>query len=231
MKRSKNNKRGDIIAFFLSILKSPAVRLDISLAIGLLMNVFYIAVNLLPAVRYRSAWSLAVTLYYAVLVLMRVSLLGAHRLAHSVGDDAVRLSASCRLVGRLLLLLDAALAAVMVYTVSDGRIINYPTYIFIGFGIFTAYSVTASLVGIFRSIKNRAPHALAVRNLTLAAALLSVFNLEYTLLISLGVDMRLVTLVNLLLGSLSVALISVMAIRLILVSTRVIRDLRTARRT
>ncbi len=228
-KRKKKRALQGAGSLLLSILESPAVRLDISLVFGLLMNFFYILVNLFPAVRYRSAWSLAVTVYYAVLVLMRTFLLSSRRFADSVGSDAVRLYASCRLVGRLLLLLDTAIAAVMVYTAREGKIINYPTYIFVGFGIFTVYSVTVSLVGIFRSIKNPAPHTLAARNLTLAAALLSVFNLEYTLLVSLGVDTWVVALINAVGGGLSILLISVMAIRLITLSTRKMRepDIRT----
>ena len=215
----KREKRGSISSLFLSIIESPAVRLDISLIFGLFMNLFYISVNLFPAIRYGSAWSLAVTVYYAVLVLMRLFLLSARRLAGSVGEDAARLCASCRLVGRLLLLFDTAIAAVMVYTVADGKIIDYPWYIFIGFGIFTVYSVSGSLVGILRSLKNNAPHTLAARNLTLAAALLSVFNLEYTLLVSLGVERNTVMLVNFLCGALSVILIGFLAVRLIAVST------------
>ena len=219
MKKTKNGRsRGGISSLILSILESPSVRLDISLLFGLLMNIFYISVNLISAIKYKSSWSLAVTLYYTVLILMRLFLLSAHRFKDSVGSDAERLLASCRLVGRLLLVLDAMIGAVMVYTVANGRVIDYPVYIFVGFGAFTVYSVTGSLVGIFRSLKSRAPHALAARNLTLAAALLSVFNLEYTLLVSLGVSRQIIVAVNTVVGAFCVLFISFMAVRLISVS-------------
>lgn len=226
MRKRKRRRAGGggVCSLFLSILESPAVRLDISLIFGLFMNLFYISVNLFPAVAYRNAWSLAVTLYYAVLVIMRLSLISANRFKGSVGKDAARLYSSCRLVGRFLLLLDAAIGAVMIYTVADGKIIDYPLYIFIAFGIFTLYSVTGSLVGIFRSLKNSTVHSLAARNLTFAAALLSVFNLEYTLLVTLGVSRRIIVFVNVIGGALCVAFISFMAVRLILISTRKIKE-------
>ena len=226
MKKRKSRKNGSFfIKFFLSILESPSVRLDISLVFGLLMNIFYIVINLLPALIYRNGWSFAVTIYYAVLVFMRLSLLSAHRLTGSVGADAARLYASCRLVGRFLLLLDGAIGVVMIYTVVYGKTLEYPAYIFVAFGIFTVYSVSGSLVGIFRSLKKETLHALAARNLTFAAALLSVFNLEYTLLVTLGVSRRIILFVNTVGGGLCVAFISLMGIRLIAVSTRKIKEL------
>lgn len=226
MKKTKSKRLGigGISSLFLSILESPAVRLDISLIFGLVMNIFYISVNLFPAIRYRSAWSLAVTLYYTVLVLMRLFLLSSHRFTGSVGKDAARLYSSCRLVGRLLLLLDVVIGAVMIYTVADGKIIDYPLYIFIGFGIFTVYSVAGSLVGIFRSLKRSTLHSLAVRNLNFAAALLSVFNLEYTLLVTLGVSREIILFVNTAVGALCAFFIGFMGVRLIMISTRKIKE-------
>ena len=196
-------------------MRSPRLRLNISLLSGLLMNSLYIAANLFPAVSYGSAWSLAVTLYYAVLAVLRLFLLSARR---------ERLYPSCLLVARLLLFLDGAIGAVMVYTVLYGKTIDYPVYIFIAFGIFTAYSVTGSALGAIRSLKSKSPYTLAVRNLSLAAALLSLFNLGYTLLISLGAEDRTVILLNILGGGSFLLIIAHLAVRLISVTTAKMRD-------
>lgn len=229
MKKRNRGKGGfGVFPLFLSIISNPAVRLDIALLSGLLMNIFYIAVNLLPAVRYKSAWSFAVTVYYSVLVLMRLSLLASHRLIGSVGDDAARLYTACRRVGKFLLLLDTAIAIIMIYTVIEGRVIDYPTYILVGFGVFTVYSLASSVIGIFRSLRQKTPHVLAARNLTLAAALLSVFNLQYTLLVTIGVKRELLILINAVGGALIILLITGMAIRLITVSSRRIREIRSS---
>lgn len=203
-------KKRKVKSVLAALIKSPVLRLNISLLSGLLMNSLYIAANLLPAVRYGSAWSLAVTLYYAVLAVLRVFLLLARR---------DRVYPLCLLVGRLLLFLDGAIGAVMVYTVLYGKIINYPSYIFIAFGIFTAYSVTGSALGVVRSLRRKSPYTLAARNLTLAAALLSLFNLGYTLLVTLGAGHRTVLLLNILGGGFFVLLIGVLAVRLISVVT------------
>lgn len=179
------------------------------------MNSFYIAANLFPAVSYGSAWSLAVTLYYTVLAVLRAFLLLARR---------DRVYPLCLLVGRLLLFLDGAIGAVMVYTVHYGKIIDYPSYIFIAFGIFTAYSVTGSALGAIRSIKSKSPYTLAARNLSLAASLLSLFNLVYTLLVTHGAGHRTVILLNILGGGSFVLIIAHLAVRLISVTTVKMRE-------
>ncbi len=184
----KKKKVGMLKSLAAILISSPALRLDISLHFGLIMNVVYIAENLASAVIYKSVWSATVTVYHSLFVIIRAYLIRSRRLAEMGETSQGRINRICLRVGVILLLLDFAALALMLYTIRQDRHAEYSGIVLIGFLIYTVYSLISSLYGVLKWSNDNKPLHFAAGNMTLAAALMSVFNLQYSLLSSFGLD-------------------------------------------
>ena len=163
-------------------LKNPLFRLSLSLFFGMIVNFIYIAGNLSSALVNRSVWSGGLTVYHSLFLALRFSLLSAkHRSMTASGIRRV-----CLRTGIYLLLLDGLVGAIMIYTIRSGRVVSYSGTVLLGFVIYTVYSLSSSIIGMRRHLNDNQPLYFATRNMTLAAALMSVFNLQYSVLVTLG---------------------------------------------
>lgn len=180
------------------------------------MNLIYIAENMASAIIYRSSWSATVAVYYALFIVTRIYILSGREFEAGVKDESSRVYKICFRVGLFLLLLDLSCAGMMFYTVRFGRVIYYSGYMLLGFLIYTVYSLTNSLVGLVKSEKNKSPLTYAARNMTLAASLMSVYNLQYSVLITLGAGSYFIEVANYIGGVLIFLTIILLAMRLII---------------
>ncbi len=163
-------------------LKNPVFRLSISLFFGMIVNFIYIAGNLSSAFINGNVWSGGITVYHSLFLALRFSLLSAkHRC-----KTQRQISRVCFRTGIYLLFLDALVGAIMIYTIRSGRVVRYSGTVLLGFVIYTVYSLSSSIVGMKRHLNDNQPLYFATRNMTLAAALMSVFNLQYSVLVTLG---------------------------------------------
>ncbi len=211
-----------VLAF---LINNPSLRLDISLLGGAIMNVLYITTNLLSVFFGGGTWPLTVTVYYSVLLIVRLYLFGYRELEGGGPEDIARLYHVCRRVGVFMLLLDFLASVMMVYTVTAGNIREFRGVFILGFALFTVYSLSSSVIGIVRLRRRNTPLALAARNLTLASALFSVFNLVFSLLTTLGADTAVIRKANAAVGTSSFFIIISLAVYLIVKSTAEIRGI------
>lgn len=170
------------------ILASPAIRLDLSLLFGLLMNLVYIIENLATAIFQRSVWAATVTVYHSLFIALRAYILRSRRLDEVGKMGSAKIHRICLRVGVILLLLDFSASALMLYTMRLGRHTEYSGVVLFGFVLYTAYSLCSSINGLIKWSNDNKPLHFAARNITLAAALMSLFNLHYSLLSSFGLD-------------------------------------------
>lgn len=175
-----------IKSLILSIISSPVIRFDLSLLLGLAMNLVYITGNFLSAVLYRSLWSATVTAYHSFFVVMRTYLIYSRGRLEEYRTDSRKIHLVCFRVGITLLLLDFLASAMMLYTVRQNRQVEYSGIVLLGFLIYTLYSLLSSLYGMKKWKNDNQPLHFAAKNMTLAASLMSFFNLQYSLLSSLG---------------------------------------------
>lgn len=161
---------------------SPSFRLHLSLFGGMIMNFLYLAGNISSVFINRNLWSATVTFYHMILLIIRSYLLSARRLE----SESERARRVCLRVGIFLLFLDIAASVMMVYTVRRGYSMNLSGIVLLGFVCYTAYSLTSSVLGMKKWANDNKPLHFAARNMTLAAALTSVFNLQYSLLTTIG---------------------------------------------
>lgn len=212
----KHEKTGLIKSLFAILISSPAIRLDLSLLFGLFMNIVYIVENFILAIIYHSIWSATVTVYHSLFVAIRAYLLRWRGLSEAHEARPSEIHRICLRVGVILLLLDFAASVMMLYTVLLDRHTEYSGIALMGFSLYTVYSLASSAFGMFKWSNDNKPLHFAARNTTLAAALMSVFNLQYSLFASLGADSVLIGRANAACGFLIFIIIIILALHLII---------------
>lgn len=195
----------------LSILKSPIARLSFSLFFGMIVNFIYIAGNLFAALNHKSLWSATLTVYHSLFLTLRFYLLSSSRRC----KDDRQISQVCLRAGILLLFLDLVASIMMIYTIRRGSAVSYSGGVLLGFVIYTAYALSSSILGMKRHANDNQPLQFAARNMTLAAALMSVFNLQYSLLVSVGASSYIIDRIIALSGFSIFFVIILLAIRLV----------------
>lgn len=166
------------------LIYNQAARLNFTLICGVLINSVYVMTNVFSAVAYGSIWAATVSIYHLVLIVTRIYLLSARRIAEgNVGVDRMLIR-----VGVLLLLIDLVSAAMMIYAVSQDSFIKYSGFVLFAFLIYAVYSLVIS-VRAFKKYKNDNNHLhFAAKNISLSTSLMSVFNLQYSVFSLLGAD-------------------------------------------
>ena len=164
------------------LMTNRGLRINISLFFGMIINSLYIAGNLASALLYRNIWSATLTVYHSLFLIIRFYLLSARK----VCQRELQAYRVCLRVGIILLFLDIAATAMMVYTVQNGSLAEYSGVVLLGFLSYTVYSLTSSVLGMRRFANDNQPLHFAAKNMTLTAALMSVFNLQYSVLLSFG---------------------------------------------
>ena len=179
-------KNKSLLSLLTRVCRSPSLRFRLSLYLGLILNIFYLSGNIHSALAYRSLWSATVTIYHTIFIIIRLYLLSAD------GDKEIPYIRSvCRRVGLFLLLLDLAAAVMMLYTVRSESFFRYSGVVLLAFFTYTVYSLSSSILGMKRYVNDKKPLHFVARNITLAAAMMSLFNLQYSFLTSLGAGIAL----------------------------------------
>ncbi len=203
--------KAKLINYVELLFESPTARIIPVLFGGTFMNFLYIATNAASAFIYRNIWSATLTVYHLMLIIMRIYLLTVGRSA-SADSSGRRL---CLRAGILLLLLDLASALMMFYSISQASYASYSGAILLGFLIFTVYSVTRSVIDLRRHKDGENHLYFTARSITLSTSLMSVFNLQYSLLSLLGADSELTGRAILLCGLSVFSIILFLSLRLI----------------
>ena len=194
-----------------SIITNPLLRLRLSLFLGIIINFFYIAGNLSSAIIDRNIWSACLTFYHGLFLLIRFALILSERGC----DTEQRIKNVCFSVGIVLLFLDLAAGGVMIYSVQGKKVVTYSGMTLLGFLIYTAYSLTVSVIGMKKYANDNQPLHFVAKNMTLTSALMSVFNLQYSILVTIGASYRIINKTIALLGFTIFFLIVLLAVRLV----------------
>ena len=203
-------------SIMLNLIKSRFARLRFSLFFGAAINLFYLLTNLVGAILYKSVWSATVTGYHLLFVVIRSYLLFSKRF----GKDRRLCGIVLMRVGSFLLLIDLLTLILMIFSLIFGNSTSYSGNILLCILLFTLYSLFVSLLGMKRGINDNNPLHFAAKNLSLSSALMSVFNLQFSIFSFMGIDaevtIRLITLG----GVLSFLIIAYLSCRLIVKGRR-----------
>ena len=158
-------------------------RAGVSLYQGFFINLLYIAMKLVSGIVYRSAWFIALAVYYILLAVMRLML--ARRL--NVRDEAEELR-RYRLCGIMLLFMNQALAGIVIFMVHQNRGFEYPGLLIYAMAAYSFYAVTVAIINIVKTRRHNSPVLSAVKAINLVAALVSILSLTTAMLTQFGGD-------------------------------------------
>ncbi len=178
------------VARFLS---ESVLRARLSLFSGTVINLAYAVFKLCTGIYYRSVWFGAVAVYYMLLSIIRVFLLKSSSGQRSTQEKDIRILygwKAYRTVGRLLLLLQIAMAGMVVQMIWQNRGYVYPGFVIYASATYTFYRITAVIIRIVKSRKTKSPVYAAANALDFSAACMAVFALQTAMFSSFGAPMN-----------------------------------------
>lgn len=168
-------------------LTDVAFRTEISLYQGFFINLLYIVMKMVSGIYYRSAWFIALSIYYILLAVMRFLLL-RHVNRKEVGLDFPAEWRRYRLCGIVLLLMNQALAGIVVFIVHQNRGYDYPGILIYAMAAYTFYITITAIVNLVKFRKHGSPVLSAAKAINLVAAMVSMLSLTTAMLAQFGAD-------------------------------------------
>ncbi len=211
------------------LIGDPVFRVQVMLYASLTINLFYVATNLVSGYLYESNWFVTLALYYLLLSLMRFILL--HQLNHKKQSrDMILEYNRSRWCGIILLVITLALSVVLFMVIYAHEGYDYNGVLIYAMASYTFYIFTMAIINMVRYKKYNSPVLSAVKTVNFVSALVSMLALETAMLSQFGSDNHYPYFNEIMIGTSGTAIcltIGVMAIRMIIKSTREIKIAQT----
>lgn len=157
-------------------------RTEVSLYRGFFINLLYIVIKMVSGIYYRSVWFIALAVYYILLAVMRFLLF--HRGGKNPeGNCTAGEWRRCRLCGVVLLLMNQALAGIVIFMVHQNRGYTYPGMLIYAMAAYSFYAVIIAAVNLIRFRKHKSPVLSAAKAINLVSAMVSILSLETAMLV------------------------------------------------
>ena len=158
----------------------------ISLYCALSVNLLYAGVNVLSWYLYRSWWFVCLAVYYGILSVMRFLLVRRLRSTELTRMAQLRRALSCF---RIMLLLNLFLSGAVLMMVYQDRGYAYHGVMIYIMAMYTFYTIIHAIVGLIRYRSFHSPVLSAAKRISVAAALVSMLNLETAMFAQFGGEM------------------------------------------
>lgn len=158
-------------------------RTELSLYGGLFVNILYIAVKLFSGIIYQSVWFISLALYYALLAVMRFTLLLRNK-ELTMETELKRY----RLCGIILLVMNEALTGIVAFMAFLDKGFRYPGVLIYAMAAYSFYSIILAIVNLVRFRKHGSPLLSAAKVIKLVAAMVSLLSLETAIIAQFGND-------------------------------------------
>lgn len=191
----------------------PSFRMLISLYFSLGINLINAVFNLYTGLINASPWFGAVGVYYGVLSIVRFVLL-----SHVVAQKDINMEhqfRQYRRCGYWLFATNLSLTGMVVQMVRDSRVVSYPGYLIYAAAAYAFYTLTFTLITLFKYRKLNRPDLSAGKAINLTSALVSMFSLQTAMFAAFGSDPLFQRILNIVTGSL--VCISILCIAVIMV--------------
>lgn len=157
------------------------LKTHVSLYLSLGFNLLFAALKLFFGVYYRSVWFGTLAVYYLLLAGMRFLLL-RHVNRNSIGTDIPSEWKRYRLCGVILMLMNSALAGVVILVVHENEGFHYAGYLIYVVAMYAFYNIITAVRDVITYRKYNSPVMSAAKAIKLAAALVSMLSLETAML-------------------------------------------------
>ena len=135
------------IGFVSSYFGNSAVRFNVGILLGLLLNFSYTVFSLIVGIVYEDAWYVSAAAYYTLVAVLRYLLIGA---SSERGGQI-----TSQTVSILITILFVPMSGIIMYTVLDERFRIPHRAPVVLFGLYAAFAVLRALYGIIFSRKKR----------------------------------------------------------------------------
>lgn len=163
-------------------------RTKVSLNLSLGINLLYVAINVLSWYLYRSWWFVCLAVYYGIMSLMRFLLVRYVRLndigANRYGE--LKRSLACSYI---MLLLNLFLTGSVMMVVYQNRGYEYHGVMIYVMALYTFYMTTHAIISLVKYRSFESPVMSTAKVISLAAALVSMLNLETAMFAEFGESM------------------------------------------
>lgn len=158
-------------------------RTEVNLYVSLFINFLYIAIKLFSGIYYRSVWFIALAVYYILLAVMRFILL--HKNKKTVMTMQTEFK-RYRLCGIMLLLMNQALAGIVIFMVHQNKGFDYPGVLIYAMAMYSFYSIITAVMNLVKFRRHGSPLLSAAKVINLVAAMVSILSLETAMLARFG---------------------------------------------
>ncbi|MGN0292413.1 MAG: hypothetical protein ACI4D3_00245 [Lachnospiraceae bacterium] len=153
----------------------------VSLYLSLGVNMLFAAMKFFFGIWYRSVWFGTLAVYYTMLAVMRFLLL-RHVNRSVIGSDLASELKQYRLCGVILVLMNIALAGVVVLVVQKNEGFHYAGYLIYVVAMYAFYNIITAVRDVIKYREYKSPVMSAAKAIKLAAALVSMLSLETAML-------------------------------------------------
>lgn len=154
---------------------------------SVVINVAYTVYNGVIGIMNQSAWFITMAVYYSLLGIMRYCAVSTERKILRMEEKEMIRKKQLSVIktdGFLLLILNLALSGVVLLTIAQGTAKTYSEIMVISIAAYTFYKITMAVINMVKVRKMESPILIAIRNIGVADALVSVLTLQATMLAS-----------------------------------------------
>lgn len=197
-----------------ALLKDRHIRMQISLYLGLLVNLVYAIFKLVTGIQYQSVWFVTVAVFYAVLSLMRFTLVRSVRRYGQKDEKARYIHGlhSYRFCGYLMFVLAVAMGGIVIQMVWKNECYYYPGYVSYLSAVYAFSCLVSAVINVVRYRDLRTPELAAAKLLILAKSCMSLLAMQTSMLAQFGNNIQFRQLMNSFSGGCTCTVIFCMAI-------------------
>ena len=167
------------------LLKDVRFRTEISLYLGFGINLLYIVMKMASGIYYHSVWFISVAVYYILLAIMRFLLFRRGK-TKTAGIHPEAELKRYRMCGILLLIMNQALAGIVVFMVHQNKSYDYPGVLIYAMAVYSFYCVITASVKVVRFRRHGSPVLSAAKVISLVSAMVSILSLETAMVTRFG---------------------------------------------
>lgn len=167
--------------------------------LNLFLNVCFAVYNTVLGFTTHSWWFITLGAYFGVLAVTRFALLKIKK--KSAGDLALELFAK-KFTGVMLIILSVVLCGTVILAAVRERGIFYGEIIMITISVYTVTKITLAVINLVKSKTNNSPVTKTLRNISFCEALVCIFSMQRSMLVSFGeMSAKNILIFNILTGS------------------------------
>lgn len=163
-------------------------RTKISLYLSLGVNLLYVGINVLSWYLYQSWWFVCLAVYYVILSVMRFLLVRYVRL-NDIGTNRYGELKRALACSYIMLLLNLFLSGAVLMVVYQNRGFEYHGVMIYVMAMYTFYTATHAIINLVKYRSFESPVMSTAKGISMAAALVSMLNLETAMFAEFGAEM------------------------------------------